>query len=75
MKKDQLKAIAMSMPDMKPRFSLDTSDLKDIKNWKVGKEYDLEMKVKMVGAHAADEEGNRDFTGEFEVLEVEGDDE
>lgn len=38
----------MEMARMLPSFSLSAKDLPEIKSWKVGKKYKLEMEVEMV---------------------------
>lgn len=55
----------MSMPS-KPMISLSSKDLPEIKKWKVGKEYEIELKVKQKGMR--DEDGV--MRAEFEIVEA-----
>lgn len=59
-------------PDMPTTFSLDASDLKDIKSWKVGQTYDLEMTVKMVGLR--EDSLDKMPRATFEIVDVQPDD-
>lgn len=56
-----------TMGSMKPTLYLTSKDLKEIKDWKVGQEYDLIVSVKMTGAHQR-EDGT--VSGDFEVQDV-----
>lgn len=58
----------MDMTDsMKPTLYLNSKDLPEIKNWKVGESYDLIVSVKQTGLH----EGQGGvMMGEFEVQSV-----
>lgn len=56
---------------------LDEGDLKEIKDWKVGGEYEIELRVKMVKASANgdlapfDDEDKEKIHAEFEVIKAE----
>lgn len=55
---------------------LDEGDIPEIKDWKVGEEYEVELKVKMVKASAKGDMGPYDDSdkgkihGEFEVIKA-----
>lgn len=57
---------------MPPSFSLDDSDLKELKSWKVGKTYDLAMTVKLVGQRNDSMDSNTH--GTFEIIDVQPND-
>ena len=68
-------AAAMKMMVMKPMFRLSSSELPALKNWEVGEEYNLLVKVRQVGKHVGEmheeEEGEQEgFHGEFEILKA-----
>lgn len=52
---------------MKPTLYLTDKDLKEIKDWKVGQEYDLIVSVKMTGSHQRDD---GTISADFEVQDV-----
>jgi len=56
---------------MPSTLSLSSDDLKDIKNWKVGGTYDLEMTVKQTSMHQ-DPDGS--YHASFEIQDVSVDD-
>lgn len=56
-----------TMGPMKPTLYLTSKDLKEIKDWKVGEEYDLIVSVKMTGAHQR-QDGT--LSGDFEIEDV-----
>ncbi len=47
-------------------LSLSDKDLKEIKDWEVGKEYKVELTIKQTGKHERDGK----FSGEFEVMKI-----
>lgn len=54
-----------------PRVSLNTKVLPEVKNWKVGKEYKVELTIKMTGLH--EEYGDdKQLCGDFEVIDAKG---
>jgi len=58
-------------PEMKPTLYVDATDLPQLKDWKVGSEYDLVLKVKMTSQSISNYEGKGKTSGSFEVLKVE----
>lgn len=56
---------------MAPTLSLSSNDLKDIKNWKVGETYDLDLTVKQKSMHL-NSDGSVDAT--FDVQDVTAED-
>ena len=46
--KEQMGAIARKMPEMKPRIDVNSKDIPAIKDWEVGKNYEVRMKMKMI---------------------------
>lgn len=63
--KKQKEALSGAM-EMKPRFHLSSKDLPEIKKWKIGKEYEISLKVKQKGMH---EEG-KEVDANFEIIEA-----
>jgi len=45
------KAYLGDMPEMKPTISIDENQLPEIKNWKIGKTYMIELSVELTGLH------------------------
>lgn len=58
---------ALEAEDMKPMICFDESELKEVKNFEVGKSYEVKLKIKMVSKEEDLEEG---IEGEFEVQKV-----
>lgn len=57
----------MDMPsESKPMLFLNSKDLPEIKDWKIGESYDLIVSVKQVGAH--DNKGL--ISGDFEIQDI-----
>ena len=56
----------------KPTLSVSTKQLPVIKDWKVGKEYELKVKTKMIGIREDnyDEKNAGKYEGTFEILEI-----
>ena len=54
-----------------PTIRLDLEHIPEAKDWKVGKEYTIEMKVKMTGIS----QSRFDNSAEFEIHEIETEDE
>jgi hypothetical protein len=59
--------------DDRPTITFTTKELPEIKKWEVGKKYDLEVEVEMIGINK-DEYGEKGTTGRFRVTNVEVDD-
>lgn len=57
--------------DMPATFSLTVKDLPALKDWEVGKTYDLEMTVKLVGMRQ--DSYDKTMNGTFEVKDVQED--
>jgi hypothetical protein len=77
-KKNQERALKGILPNQKSYLTLRKEQLEDIEDWEVGKEYTVELKVRMTGSRAsADDDGNGEpeFSADFEVLKAESDDE
>ena len=53
----------------KPTLSVSTKQLPVIKDWKVGKEYELKVKTKMIGIREKYNEKGK-YEGTFEILEI-----
>lgn len=53
-----------------PTFRIDLDHIPEAKDWKIGKEYSIEMKVKMVGLS----QSRFDNSAEFEIKEIEAGD-
>lgn len=53
-----------------PTFRIDLEHLPEAKNWKLNKEYTIEMKLKLVGLS----QSRFDNSAEFEILAIEPDD-
>jgi hypothetical protein len=54
-------------------LKLDEEDLKEIKEWMVGKEYDVKLKIKMIKSSAGEIYNDSDkdkIHGEFEVIKA-----
>lgn len=68
-----IKPEPMNMMDdyshMLPSFSLTEKNLPEIKDWKVGKKYKLEIEVEMVSV-SKNEYGNSPMTARFKVHKV-----
>lgn len=62
------KAYAGEIPEMKPRMSIDSKDLPEIKNWKIDKEYTVTVNIKMIGIHKRYEGDG--VCADFEVLDT-----
>ena len=45
------KAYLGEMPEMKPVISIDEGLLSEVKNWKIGKTYSVELTVELTGLH------------------------
>ena len=61
-----------AMPDMAPMLSLDSKDLPDIKNWKVGGKYTITLTVEQTGLSKHDMVDNdNDLHATFKVLKAE----
>lgn len=64
---NKMHAIDVIREKMNPRFTLPVSMIKAAKDWKVGEEYEISLKVKQVRVEQYDEEV--DVT--FEILKAE----
>lgn len=53
-----------------PTFRIDLEHLPEAKNWKLNNEYNIEMKLKLVGLS----QSRFDNSAEFEILAIESDD-
>jgi hypothetical protein len=58
-----------SKPDYRPTFSLDEKDLPELKSWKVGEKYMLEMEVEMVSA-SKNEFGRSVHQARFKITKI-----
>lgn len=65
--KKQKDALAVSIEQIMPRLSLDEKMLPAMKDWKVGEEYEITLKVKQIGAHI-NTDGKHDAN--FEILKA-----
>jgi len=63
----------IELPQMKPSLYVNEKDLPDIKDWKVGSEYSLKVKVKMRRLAKDDENPKKKVmaTASFDVLSME----
>lgn len=61
-----VKGYAMPAEDMRPRLSLDSNTLPDVKNWKVGKTYTVILELKQTGLH--EQYGGTGLCADFEVI-------
>lgn len=57
-----------ALVEMKPTLSLTSKDLPDLKKWKVGKEYDIELHVRQKGMH---EMSGGEVRADFEIMTAE----
>lgn len=62
----------VTISDIPETFSLDEDDLKAIKTWKVGKQYDLRMTVKLVSQ--SQDSPDKTMRARFEIVNVDEDD-
>ena len=62
-----MKAISLHMEEMQPRLRLSESNLKEIKNWDVGKKYKLTLEVTM---EFKEKEDGEKVKGGFKVNNV-----
>ena len=60
-------AMPSDMPEVYPSFHLDETQLPEIRDWKIGEEYTIQLKVRQTGAR---EGRSEEVMGEFEVLAV-----
>lgn len=58
-----------SKPDFRPSFSLSEKDLPEIKDWKIGQKYMLEMEVEMVSA-SKNEYGRSLHQSRFKIIKI-----
>ena len=65
---DKLHAIEMMKERMNPRFTVPVSLLKAAKDWKVGQEYEVSLKVKQVRMEEQFDGEDIDIT--FEILKA-----
>ena len=68
---EDLKALELEMGKINPSFSLSENNLKDIKDWKVGKKYEVDVTIKMTSKM---EEYGMPTEAYFEILSVKTDD-
>jgi len=55
----------------KPTFYLSSQELPAIKDWQVGKEYELLIKVKQIALREnLDEKGGKKFNADFEIQSI-----
>jgi len=66
-RKEEMKAISLHMEEMQPRLRLSESNLKEIKNWDVGKKYKLTLEVTM---EFKEKEDGEKVKGGFKVNNV-----
>lgn len=64
-KKEQVKDVISQMV-MKPRLTLTSDEIKDLKKWRVGDEHEVELTIKQISVR---EEGDK-LVAEFEVVEA-----
>lgn len=69
--KNITKAYEMPMSDYKQTISIDEAMLPDVKNWKINKEYSIELKVKLTGLHTKYESDK--ICADFEIVSAETD--
>lgn len=69
MKKNFSKQLEAVIKESNPSFSIYEKHLKDIKEWEVGKEYNLKLKVKMVRKEITDYNDDK-IESRFEILKV-----
>ena len=72
----QAAALKNALPKPKSHLTLRSEVLPEIEGWKVGEEYEIEVKVRMTDASSyADDDGNGkpEFTAGFEVIGAETD--
>ncbi len=62
------KAYAGEIAVSKPRMSIESQDLPEVKNWKIDQEYTVTAKIKMTGIHKRYEDEG--VCADFEVQEV-----
>ncbi len=53
-----------------PEFTLDVSQLPEMKDWEVGKKYDLEVQVEMTGMNKSQYDTENKLKGSFKILKV-----
>ena len=58
-----------------PSFSVDLEQLPQAKNWKVGEEYTVQMKVMMSGSHMEDNGRRQRYDFKMKMIGAEGKDE
>lgn len=72
-KKSEKESISSYEPyDDRPRLSFKETELPAIKDWSVGKEYELKIKVKMTGSSEMDYSDDKGkIRGDFKITGVE----
>lgn len=63
-----LEAVDSDMPSTRGHVNINVDDYPEVKNWKVGKEYDLTVKVKMTGL--SDEDYDDTMRASFSIKEI-----
>ncbi len=63
-------AIADVIPS-RPTISLDSKCLPEIKDWKVGKNYEIHLKVREVGVHEDSFDNKKQLHATFEIIKAE----
>lgn len=60
-------SLVSDVAPMRPTISLDSSVLPAIKNWKVGGNYEIHLKVHQSSVHEDDYDGKKQLHATFEV--------
>lgn len=59
--------------DTAPRLHLTVKDYPDIKDWKVGETYTLELKVKQIAMQEGGWDGKQPLSADFKIVSVDED--
>jgi len=60
------------MPDMSPSLHLEEKDLPELKGWKVGNKYKINLEVEQTGSQIDEYDGQRKQRATFKILKAEG---
>lgn len=74
LKLESIKPKTMDMPEAEmkqfPSLSLSSTDLKEIKDWEVGEDYFLTMKVSLVNKEESESEDEKKCNARFEIKKI-----
>ena len=75
-KKKPVLAKEVELPEQKNTISITETELPEIKEWKIGEEYEISIKIKQTGMRIEDWGKNKGkVVAQFEIIEMESEDE